>query len=300
MRPEMRFHFQERPWDLCLAIGYTLVVSATVLAVGAGGLWAILLVLFVPGYVTVAALFPGRKEIDWIERFALSLGIGLAIIPAISLALNFTPLGIRFAPIVIALAVFSTLVGLSAWHLRVNLPIEERLSANLNLPALPWKGYNLVERVLAVGLVTAITAAVATFGYVLTAPRPYDQFTEFYMLGPDGNVSGYPTRLNVSQPGMIFIGITNREGSDMNYSIQVDRVGVVSLYNATTGSNETIEVNRTAWPQLNVTVGNGQSWIQPYTFSISKEGSWEVQFLLYKNGLLTEQQLRLFVRVTKS
>ena len=56
----MRLRFQERPWDLILTLVYAIAASAVILSFGQGVLWAILLVLFVPGYVVVAALFPGR------------------------------------------------------------------------------------------------------------------------------------------------------------------------------------------------------------------------------------------------
>ena len=38
-------------------------------------------VLFIPGYVTVEALFPKGRELDGIERFALSVGLSLALVP---------------------------------------------------------------------------------------------------------------------------------------------------------------------------------------------------------------------------
>jgi uncharacterized membrane protein len=56
----VRLRFQERPWDLILTLIYAIAASAVILSFGQGVLWAILLVLFVPGYVVVAALFPGR------------------------------------------------------------------------------------------------------------------------------------------------------------------------------------------------------------------------------------------------
>lgn len=68
-------------------------------------------VLFIPGYVTVEALFPKGRDLDTIERFALSIGLSLALVPLIGLLLNYTPWGIRLTPIVISLAVFT--IGLS-------------------------------------------------------------------------------------------------------------------------------------------------------------------------------------------
>ena len=134
----MRIHFQERPWDLYVAIGYTLVLSAVLLGSGTGNLLAILLVLFVPGYVLVAALFPGSKEIDWIERIVLSLGLSIAVVPLLGLLLNYTPFGIRFAPIVATIALFTRLVGLAAYWRRMRIPAADRLSATPEIAGPAW------------------------------------------------------------------------------------------------------------------------------------------------------------------
>ena len=69
-------------------------------------------VLFIPGYVTVEALFPKGREMDGIERFALSVGLSLALVPLIGLLLNYTPWGIRLTPIVLSLVIFT--VGVAA------------------------------------------------------------------------------------------------------------------------------------------------------------------------------------------
>ena len=59
-------------------------------------------VLWFPGYTLVKALFPTR-EIDSIERIALSIGLSLAVVPIVGLLLNYTQWGIRLTPINLAL-----------------------------------------------------------------------------------------------------------------------------------------------------------------------------------------------------
>lgn len=59
-------------------------------------------VLWLPGYTFMKALFP-EKELDSIERVALSIGMSLALVPIIGLLLNYTPWGIRLTPITISL-----------------------------------------------------------------------------------------------------------------------------------------------------------------------------------------------------
>ncbi|MGB5099959.1 MAG: DUF1616 domain-containing protein, partial [Methanothrix sp.] len=49
-----------------------------------------ILVLFVPGYVFVTALFPGSDELNGIERLALSIGLSICIAVFIGIALNYS------------------------------------------------------------------------------------------------------------------------------------------------------------------------------------------------------------------
>lgn len=59
-------------------------------------------VLFLPGFCLVKALFP-QKELDNIERTALSLGISLAIVPLTSFFLNYTTWGITTTTVTVSL-----------------------------------------------------------------------------------------------------------------------------------------------------------------------------------------------------
>jgi len=61
------------------------------------------LVLFLPGYALIEALYP-KRELDELTRFALSIGLSLALVPLAGLVLNYTPFGIRLVPVAIALA----------------------------------------------------------------------------------------------------------------------------------------------------------------------------------------------------
>jgi hypothetical protein len=60
-------------------------------------------VLGLPGFTLIKALFPSKREMDNIERIALSIGLSLAIVSIVGLLLNYTPWGIRLTPITLSL-----------------------------------------------------------------------------------------------------------------------------------------------------------------------------------------------------
>jgi len=108
--------------DLIFIVAFVLI-SVVIIAVpplNATPLRAVVgfpLVLFLPGYSLVSALFPQKDELDMLERIALSIGLSICIVVFIGLALNYTPWGIRLGPIILALSAF-TLIGTAASALR--------------------------------------------------------------------------------------------------------------------------------------------------------------------------------------
>ena len=68
------------------------------------------LVFFVPGYVFVSALFPSDDELDTIERIALSIGLSICIVIFTGFMLNYTPFGIRVAPILFSLSAITLIL----------------------------------------------------------------------------------------------------------------------------------------------------------------------------------------------
>ena len=105
--------------DLALVIALTLacilfVMMPPLTETPVRVLLGLLLVLFLPRYSLIAALFPRRGDLDGIERIALSFGLSIAIVPLLGLTLNYTPFGIRLVPILVALSVFTILLAVVA------------------------------------------------------------------------------------------------------------------------------------------------------------------------------------------
>ena len=90
----------------------------------------------------------------------------------------------------------------------------------------------------------AVTLIVALAGVVyvsLTPGAEADSYTEFYILGPDGNASDYPTNLSTGETGELIGGVTNHEHQSMTYT-------VVLLLDNESVTEQTVEVaDRETW-----------------------------------------------------
>ncbi len=60
----------------------------------------------------IEALYPKADELERLERFALGVGLSLAVVPLVGLVLNYTPWGIRLDPIFASLSLLTLALGL--------------------------------------------------------------------------------------------------------------------------------------------------------------------------------------------
>ncbi len=250
-------------------------------------LFGVPLILFIPGYALIAALFPGIKDIDGIERVALSFGLSIAIVPLIGLALNYTPWGIRLDPIVTCLAIFTLCMCLIAQYRRTQLPIEDRffvpiraMRQSVRTELFPAETTRL-DRILSAILLIAIIAAVITTVYVIVVPKDGEKFTEFFILGEKKMAADYPTNLITGQNSSLYIGIGNHEYRNITYTVETyfmqmtfDEATNTSTVNAMTPIS-----------RFTVPVAHNQTVITPYSFVPESTGYNRVEFLLFNETL---------------
>lgn len=101
-----------------------LFAAVTFIRYALGGI----IVLFLPGYSLVEALYPDESGLSPIERLALSIGLSLALVPLVGLVLNYTPWGIRLNPIIFSLAILIISLLLISAYRKFSL-FKVRLSA---------------------------------------------------------------------------------------------------------------------------------------------------------------------------
>ena len=278
----------DRPGDL---IAILLATVATMLCVYVPVLnesflrilFGVAMVLFIPGYALIAALFPARDDLDGIERVALSFGLSIAVVPLIGLALNYTPWGIRLDPILASLTLFTFAMAAAAWYRRLLLPASERFS----VPAREMLGAarnelfdpegTPLDRGLSALLVVSIVVAVATTAYVIAVPKEGEHFTEFYILGPGGKAADYPTAPRVDVNQSLIIGVGNHEYRDVTYTVEA------ILLNQTFDPTTNTSTIHAVLPidQFTVTLSHNETRELPWEFSVPSAEYNRLQFLLF-------------------
>ena len=152
---------------------------------------------------------------------------------------------------------------------------------------------------LTILLVIAILSSVVALTYVVAFPREGEKFTEFYILGPGHNASGYPHNLTVGQNASVYVGINNHEGRQVHYFVQV------WLVNASFVNNQTVISTMYYFDQFDTVLNNTPvnlegpwtpQYEKNYTFSIPIPGQFKLWFFLFKDAVpsyaqnLTEMQ----------
>ena len=245
------------------------------------------LVLFLPGYALIAALFPRKDDLDGIERVALSFGLSIAITPLLGLALNYTPFGIRLSPILIVLSVFTISLAMGAYVRRSMIPEEDRFvvefaaffkSMKNSFKATDTK----IDKILTVGLIISIIIAISMTAYVILTPKEGEKFTEFYVLGPGGKAEDYPTNLKVGEEGEVIIGVVNHEYANVTYQLEV-------------------KLNGEVIGEKSIGLMHNETWESPFTFRAKKAGEdQKLEVLLYKEGVKeVYRSLHLWVDVKR-
>lgn len=182
------------------------------------------IVLVVPGYALVAAVFPRSGgaaptpgSTSWVARLCLSVAGSVVAITVVGVALDFSIWGFQRAAVVVGLAAVTLAAAAVAWVRRRRLTTAE--AAGVSLAAVGSR-----TRSLAVGggaldaalTVLVLAAALGTVAVVTQDTTAAGDVTEFYILGETESnelVAGsYPSNLTAGEPATVGVGVgTTRE-----------------------------------------------------------------------------------------
>ncbi len=276
-------------WDLIITIILSILLILTIYIDPQSiirKVLGLLFILFLPGYAFISFLFPEKRDLDVVERIALSFGLSIAIVPLIGLLLNYTQFGIRLIPVLLCLTFFNIIFALFAIQRRFKArdPFIPKIEVK---KAVGWDEMSKFDKILTVILIISIVVSIAVLVYIIVTPKQSEKFTEFYILGPNGKAADYPTNLIVGQNATVILGVVNHEGKIMNYTIEI------WLVNATYTNNKTVIHHMYFLDRFNITLKpipvniNGNwtpEWEAKYNFSINKTGYYKIWFLLFKNN----------------
>jgi len=219
-------------------LGVTSTLARTLLAVP--------LVLILPGYALIAALFPARS-LGLAERVLSSLGLSLVVAIAGGLILNVTPWGLRPLSWLLFLAATS-LIGIVLALLRRR--------EQWTLMPFRWSDWLLPRQAILIGaalLITGGSIAIARFG----ASRQHASgFTQLWMLPAD------QTGQNTIQ-----LGFSSMEIAATRYRVEL-RAGDTIMRE---------------WPSQEL--APGQSWETTFTLPANAPVDVPLEAVLYRLGV---------------
>ncbi|WP_277542945.1 DUF1616 domain-containing protein [Haloarcula laminariae] len=329
IRVQVPAQVRQLPADLAAVLGLVVLTNLAVFLPVAREtplriVFGLPLVLFIPGYALIAALFPEAGEsptedgetsalsdrgIDGIERVALSFGLSIAVVPLLGLVLNFTPWGIRLVPIMIAVSGFTVAMTALAARRRLELAAEKRFS----VPYRQWLDAGRTElfdadtrtdAILNVVLVCSVLLAAGAVTYAVAVPKQGESFSEFYLLTENETgelvADDYPTEFERGQSRPLTVGIANQEHERANYTViaELQRVDIVD--------NETRVREANELHRFQPSIAHNETWHRQHTVTPEMTGErLRLQYLLYKgtpatplNRSAAYRELHLWVNVT--
>jgi len=129
--------------------------------------------------------------------------------------------------------------------------------------------YERAVRALTLGLAIALLFSVLGVAYLaVNPPETTDPYTEFYLLGPDGETaSDYPDNMTIGETGEFTVGITNHEHREQTYTLGVIVDGDVRT-------------------EQTVTVADEETWQDQFAYTAESAGEKRVRVVLYKGESL--------------
>jgi len=299
------------PVDLAVTVAFALV-GTVVLFVWDGSqlLHAVVgvpLLLFLPGYVVVAAAFPESADaatsdqpfdpspadpaatVDGVERAALAFGMSVALLPVVALAIALSPFSLSRSPIVAAFVGLICVGAVVAALRRARLAPDRRY----RVPVARWvadlrgglfgtdRWYGgLVNAVL----IVSVLVATATMGYALAMPQDGESYSSLALLtendSGDVEAAGYPTNFTAGESAELVVSVENNEGTETNYTV----VAVVQRVDPTAEGVRVLEQREL--DRIDATVAPGETWQRTHEVAPELVGEdLRLQYYLYRGDV---------------
>lgn len=267
--------------------------------------------LFVPGYLLLAVLFPGlpkdrpegtsrtvstwsreeysirsyREEgIDGVERAALSFALSLVLLPMFALVLT-VAWRIDLVPIVASLSVYAVVALLVAAVRRARTPEHNRFTVRAWLADVRARFFagSRTDVLLNAFVALALLLAASSAAYAVAAPSQGGSFTDFAILAEneDGelvaDVDEYPDQFVRGEAQQLAAYVENGEKRTTDYTI------IVEVHRVRGEGESMTVVERQELRRMTVTLEPGQTWTAKHDVAPEMVGEdLRLTYLLYK------------------
>jgi uncharacterized membrane protein len=293
--------------DGALVLGYLIAVSAALYFFEVGGLartvLGLPLVLFLPGYVLVAAAFPttsssaaddDRSQIKlvatgnpgWYERLALSVGISLGVLPILGLIVASTRWGFTTTTVLVSLAGFTGAGMVLAVARRARLSDSRRFQVPVRTASGDvYRGLfapdTRFDGALNVVLILSIVVALSAVGYALVAPQGGASTNEYQILteNESGNLvtSGYPDAIPPGESEEMIVSVTNGADEQQTYTV------VVEVQSVEESDDELTVLEEVEQDRLELTAQSGATTRQRHTVAPTITGeTLRINYYFYR------------------
>lgn len=212
----------------------------------------IVMVIFLPGYLFMTAICPGKDDLGSLERAVLSVGLSIILVPFMGFFLNYTQVGINGETMLIAIILLVMFCVTLAFLRRILLPAEKRFK--VDFPGVASSIKKIVfpaskdksEIIVSALLICSVLLIISVLGYLIVMPYQTDLYTEFYLYGSTGNMSDYPKSFALGEQKSVIMGIANHEGMTKEYDLAVTLTDAtqshrILLDHLVLADNETLE-----------------------------------------------------------
>jgi uncharacterized membrane protein len=168
--------------------------------------------LFFPGYLLVSILFI-KAAMGRIERIGLSISMSFAIVGLIGFGLNYTPWGIQLVSILYSITGFIFLASIVAL-----IRIGRTTKINKFTTVFTFRLSDLSHNYISIILVLSVICVLGVLCYSIAVPKTGEKFTEFYILGMNGDAQNYPSEYFM-RDGVVAEVIYNDGILDANHGL---------------------------------------------------------------------------------
>lgn len=306
------------PLDILIVISCSIIAFVCIMLLPDGNIMRVIfgipILVFFPGYAVVSVLWPekyvgskqrkttdgseghGIKDIDTIERIAFSIGISIAIIPIIGLALNYL-WSLTIVPIASSLLIVTLTFSMFGWYRRSLIHENNRYDIDFVFSSKPLFGeMEKTEMTVITLLVICIIISGSILAYLVITPNESGKYTEFYMLDQNRTYADIPAYLTINETAKVIIGITSHEQEMVDYTLVAGTGNITQSTQYTTWLQENNFNNQTTIGMI-ASLEHLETYEHELTFTFSEPGTYDIIFRLFFSGNETDYELSLRVNV---